>query len=55
MTSWPEWLNKKNLGVAALCAGGAALVLYPASMITLALGAILGYKGKDWLREFLDR
>ena len=51
MTSLPTWLNKKNLGIAAACAGGMALLLYPASMITLGLGAVLGYKGKDWFRQ----
>lgn len=55
MSSWPDWINKKNLGIAAACAGGVALLIYPASIITLGLGAALGYKGKDWLRRYLDQ
>lgn len=39
-------LNKKTLGAAALCAGGAAVLLHPVSLVTLGLGIWLGHKGK---------
>lgn len=55
LTALPTWLNKRTIGIAVVCAGGVALLLYPASMITLGLGTVLGYKGKDWLREYFHK
>ena len=45
----PSWLTGRNLALAAGCAGAIAVVLFPASLITLGLGAALGYKGSSWL------
>ena len=47
----PSWLTKKNLEVAAGCAGAVAVLLFPASLITLGIGAVLGYKGRGWIKE----
>lgn len=47
----PSWLTRRNLELAACCAGAAAVVLFPASLITLGLGAVLGYRGRDWLNS----
>lgn len=47
----PSWLTKKNLEVAAGCAGAVAVLLFPASLITLGIGAALGYKGRSWIKE----
>ena len=45
---------KRNLGLAAACTGGIAVLLYPASLITLGLGLALGYKGQDYIRDLLE-
>jgi len=45
--------TKRNLVLAAACTGGVAILLAPASVVTLALGAALGYKGKDYIKEAL--
>lgn len=45
----PTWLTGRKLALAAGCAGAAAVVLFPGSLITLCLGGVLGYKGRDWL------
>lgn len=45
----PSWLTGRNLAMAAGCAGAIAVVLFPASLVTLGLGAVLGYKGREWL------
>lgn len=44
-----SWLTGRNLALAAGCAGAAAVVLFPGSLITLCLGGVLGYKGREWL------
>ncbi len=45
---------RRNLGLAAACTGGLAVLLAPASVITLGLGLALGYKGQDYIRSFLE-
>ncbi len=45
---------KRNLGLAAACTSGIAVLLYPASLITLGLGLALGYKGQDYIRDLLE-
>ena len=45
---------KHNLDLAAACTGGIAVLLYPASLITLGLGLALGYKGQDYIRDLLE-
>lgn len=45
--------TKRNLALAAACTGGLAVLLAPASVITLALGVALGYKGQDYIKEAL--
>lgn len=45
--------TKRNLVLAAACTGGVAILLAPASVITLALGTVLGYKGKDYIKKAL--
>lgn len=52
MASWPSWCTKRNLELAAGCAGAVAVLLFPASLITLGLGAVLGYRGRNWLEQF---
>lgn len=50
----PSWLTKRNLELAAGCAGLVAVLLSPASLITLGLGAVLGYRGRDCLNQLLE-
>lgn len=45
--------TKRNLALAAACTGGMAVLLAPASVITLALGVALGYKGQNYIKEAL--
>lgn len=45
--------TKRNLALAAACTGGLAVLLAPASVITLGLGVALGYKGQDYIKEAL--
>lgn len=45
--------TKRNLVLAAACTGGVAVLLAPASVVTLALGVALGYKGQDYIKEAL--
>lgn len=45
---------KGYLTLAAACTGGMAVLLAPASIVTLGLGTILGYKGKDYIKELLE-
>lgn len=45
---------KRNLGLAAACTGGVAVLLYPASLVTLGLGIVAGYKGQDYIRRLLE-
>lgn len=47
----PSWLNKRNLGLAAGAAGTLALLLFPGSVITLGIGAALGYRGREWMEQ----
>ena len=49
-----QLLNKKTLYTAVLCLGGAAVLLHPASLFTLGMGAVLGCRGKDWIKRFWD-
>lgn len=44
---------KRDLALAAACTGGVAILLAPASVVTLALGVALGYKGRDYIKEAL--
>lgn len=46
-------LDKKTLRTAALCIGGAAILLHPASLAALGLGAWLGYRQRDWIQTIL--
>jgi len=41
--------SKQTVYVAVGCAIG--VLLFPASLITLGAGAVLGYKGCNWLRQ----
>ena len=50
----PSWLTKQNLKLAAGAAGCTAVLLSPASLITLGLGAALGYMGRDCLDRLLE-
>lgn len=45
--------TKKLLGAAALCVGGAALLLHPAILFTFGAGAWAGSRGRDYLRKYL--
>lgn len=44
---------KRNLALAGACTGGMAILLAPASVITLALGVAAGYKGQHYIKELL--
>ena len=44
---------KHSLALAGACTGGMALLLAPASAITLALGVAVGYKGQHYIKELL--
>lgn len=46
--------TKRYLALAAACTGGMAILLAPASVVTLALGTALGYKGKDSIKDLLE-
>ncbi|HJB57999.1 MAG TPA: hypothetical protein H9714_10675 [Candidatus Flavonifractor intestinipullorum] len=43
--------NKGYLTMAAGAAGALALLLFPASVLTLGVGAVLGYHGRAWVEE----
>lgn len=45
---------KGHLALAAVCTGGMALLLAPASIVTLGLGVALGYKGQDYIKGLLE-
>lgn len=45
---------KGHLALAVACTGGMALLLAPASIITLSLGVVLGYKGKEHIKSLLE-
>ena len=46
--------TRKRLGTAALCVGGAALLLHPACLIAFGAGAWAGNRGRDWLKRIWD-
>lgn len=46
-----KFLEKRTLCLAAGCAAAVGLLLFPASLITLGAGAVLGYQGCNWLRQ----
>lgn len=43
--------NKRNIGLATGAVGALALLLFPASIITLGIGAALGYRGRTWVEQ----
>lgn len=43
--------EKRTLYLAVGCAAAIGVVLFPASLITLGAGVVLGYKGCSWLRQ----
>ncbi len=45
---------KRDLALAAACTGGIAILLAPASVVTLGLGVALGYTGKDRIKAVLE-
>jgi len=45
---------KRDLTLAAACTGGLAVLLAPASIVTLGLGVALGYKGQRYIRDLLE-
>lgn len=45
---------KRDLALAAACTGGVAILLAPASVITLGLGLVAGYKGKERIKAYLE-
>ena len=46
-----KFASKRTLYLAAGCAAAVGVLLFPASLITLGAGAVLGYKGSTWLRR----
>ena len=50
-----ENLSKKQvLCLAAGCTAAIGVLLFPASLITLGAGVVLGYKGRGWLRQIRE-
>ena len=45
---------KRDLALAAACTGGIAILLAPASVVTLGLGVALGYQGKDYIKALME-
>ena len=45
---------KRNLALAAACTGGMAVLLAPASVVTLGLGVAVGYKGQRYIKALLE-
>ncbi len=45
---------RRNLILAGACTGGLAVLLAPASVVTLGLGVALGYKGQAYIKEVLE-
>ncbi len=45
---------KRDLALAAACTGGVAVLLAPASVVTLAIGLAAGYKGQDYIKALLE-
>ena len=43
--------SKQTVYVAVGCAAAIGVLLFHASLITLGAGAVLGYKGCNWLRQ----
>ena len=41
---------KRDLALAAACTGGIAILLAPASVVTLGIGLAVGYKGQDTIK-----
>ena len=46
-----RFLDRRTLCLAAGCAAAVGVLLFPASLITLRAGAVLGYRGCIWLRQ----
>lgn len=46
--------TKRSLGIAAACTGGLAVLLAPASVITLAIGVAVGYGGKEYIGRLVE-
>ncbi len=46
--------TKRSLLLAGACTGGLALLLAPASVVTLGLGVALGYKGPEYIKKVLE-
>lgn len=46
--------TKGHLALAAACTGGMALLLAPASIVTLGLGVAVGYKGREHIKALLE-
>ena len=45
--------TKHSLVLAGACTGGMALLLAPASVVTLALEVAVGYKGQRYIKDLL--
>jgi len=45
--------TKRNLKIAGACTAGVAVLLYPAALVTLGIGAALGYHGRDTIAAVL--
>lgn len=46
---------KRELRLAAACTSGVAVLLFPASAITLGLGVALGYQYRHGIQTILER
>lgn len=46
--------SKKTLKTAAACAAGAAVLIFPGSVLMLGVGAALGYWGHSKVEQFLS-
>ena len=45
---------RRNLGLAAACTGGVAVLLFPATVITLGVGVALGYQCRQGIQAVLE-
>lgn len=46
--------TRRSLTLAAACTGGLAVLLAPASVVTLAIGVAVGYGGKEYIGRLLE-
>jgi len=48
-------IPRKYLWGAGACAAVGAVLLFPGSVVMLAVGAVLGFQGRAWLEQTLGK